>query len=124
MVTLKVDSSRSGRVGKTFTVRESGGIVTLGDVAGEFEGRVDPKEFESRSKEVVDYQYDGQPHSAVGDQLLIFVGGTPDEAGGEFSAARMKLNERGVFRFVGTPANESWSTSMTQSESERELGLR
>lgn len=125
LVTLEVESSRSGGAGELLTVRENGGVVTLGEVAQEFEGRVDPKEIEDRADELVDYRFEGQANSEVGDQLLVFVGGTPgDDEGGQFSAARMKLDGSDVFHWVGEPVNEEWVASMRKSESENEFGLR
>lgn len=113
MAEVEVQAARAHSEGQVLSVRETGGVVRLQDVAKDFEARLSPDQLAQNADALVDYRLDGQEHSRVGDTVLVFVAGNSHDL---FAAARLKLID-GTFQWVGgEPPNPSWKKSLTDEE--------
>lgn len=108
-VTIKVTAARNAASGTAVTLRETGGVVRLGDVGSAFAGRMSAEELKARADDTVDFKIGHQPHTQPGEHVLVFVGGLPSDPGGRYIAARM-VDEanRGRFTWMGEPFNDTW----------------
>lgn len=95
MVTVEVQRSRNAVGNGDFTVRELGGIVKFEEVSDSYAAKLSEAERERRADEFVDYQFEHQPHSSAGQEVVLFVGGNEGEPGGPFVAARLVRDPEG-----------------------------
>lgn len=123
-VTIEVESGQVAKSGDTLITRELGGVVTLGQVAKDFEAHLAPSKIEREADTLVDYRIDDQPHSMVGDKVLLFLGGQPTGDGGQFTAARMQLDSDQTYQWVGEPANQDWAKTLDPASAAKLFGLR
>jgi hypothetical protein len=113
-VTIEVDGGRLR--GSQVVTRSHGGVVTLGQVAADFEGRMEPAEIEKHADSLVDYQVDGQPHPKVGEHVLALLGGQSTDPGGYFTAAILIQDSDGRFSWPGVRANPDWQSEVGLKE--------
>lgn len=116
LVTIMLDSARSGATG-SMVVRETGGVVKLKQVMGDFEGHVSPEVLGKEDPDsLISYQMADTPLPEVGAKVLVFVSGTDADPGGPFVAARLVGDGSGSFRWPGEAPNPEWSQGVTQPE--------
>lgn len=118
-VTLKVARARSGASG-TIVARELGGEVTLKQVMGDFEGKIDPDTLaKADPNSLVSYQMADTPLPKVGDHVVVFLGGDDSEEGGRFIAARLVIGGDGAFTWGGEAPNPAWSQGLSRAQADR-----
>ena len=114
LVTIAVDGDVKG-AGQTIVTREPGGEVTLGEVRSDFEARVSADILDAHANDPITYQdIDNPRHSQVGQRVLVFLGGSPADPGGYFTAAEMVQNADGSFGWLQDEApNPGWGVKFS-----------
>lgn len=121
-VTIRVDNPGAGE-SEVLVTRETGGVVTLGQVREDFEGRVPEEVLDAEADRLIEYAVaGGAPHSEVGQQVFAFLGGDPN-AGGYFTAASLVKAKDSAFQWPGSRPNPAWETSVT-AQTAQELALK
>ena len=119
-VTIEVDSPEASEP-RTIMTRELGGTVPLGEVREDFEGRVPDAVLDAHADDPVTYVQTEEPvHSEVGQQVAVFLGGSPTDYGGYFSAATMILSPTGSYEWQQDEApNAEWRETLPANRVER-----
>lgn len=108
-LTLEVERSREPIDGTRLAIRENGGVVRFAEISDSYAAKMTDEERAAHADDLVDFQFESQPHSSVGQEVVLFIGGEVQDKGGQFAAARLVLNESGEYAPLGPPLNPEWT---------------
>lgn len=122
VLTVLTDPPADGAKPEVITTREPGGVVSVGQVREEFEGHIPDEEIDAHINDQIDYIYADQPHSTVGEHVLLFLAG-PD--GDYHSAATLtRKGDATSYTWPGEPLVQEWSSKISASTAATLAGLK